>query len=362
MLRLHSIDYLRGLMALSILFYHLISWTIGIPQSDTLLGKLGVYGVSTFYIVSGMAMYVSYKNTAWTGQSIKSFFIRRFSRLAPVYWLAMALVVIYFSLASETYNISWKVIVANATLTFSVLAPDKYMVTGGWSIGNEFAFYLAFPFLMVASRHKYAFLTMVLIAFFIYSYFCFFAMNTESNLSQQWGVYVNPLNQIFLFSGGMLIAWVSQAAPSQNKNNIFIMGLVFFSLLFAFYPVAGNQINIVTGWNRLLFTAIILGLSYCVYNVQVKCQNVVERGMKFMGDISYPVYLLHGVAFLFFDKYIWPLLNSDSLTAKAVFFLFVFSPFIFIASHFVYKLIEMPIITMSKNKTSMVKMDAGMTS
>lgn len=42
MKRIESLDYLRGLMALSIMVYHYTAWTLNGVPSEYLLGKLGV--------------------------------------------------------------------------------------------------------------------------------------------------------------------------------------------------------------------------------------------------------------------------------------------------------------------------------
>jgi peptidoglycan/LPS O-acetylase OafA/YrhL len=54
--RLESLDWLRGSMALSILLYHLG----GPHDASTPLGKLAVYGVSIFFILSGLSMAIGY--------------------------------------------------------------------------------------------------------------------------------------------------------------------------------------------------------------------------------------------------------------------------------------------------------------
>jgi exopolysaccharide production protein ExoZ len=56
MKRLESLDYLRGLMAVSVMAFHYVSWSFVKPGADSLLGKLGIYAVSIFYILSGVSL------------------------------------------------------------------------------------------------------------------------------------------------------------------------------------------------------------------------------------------------------------------------------------------------------------------
>lgn len=59
-LRLHNLDYLRGIAASVIMIYHLSSWVFGRHDVGSFLGKSGVYGVSIFYILSGLTLFYVY--------------------------------------------------------------------------------------------------------------------------------------------------------------------------------------------------------------------------------------------------------------------------------------------------------------
>ncbi|WP_333902744.1 acyltransferase [Enterobacter wuhouensis] len=353
--RVHTIDYLRGLMALSILFYHLVSWTQSVPQSERLLGKLGIYGVSIFYVVSGISMYLSYKNTRWTSKSTLSFFTRRFARLAPVYWLAMLIGLLYASYLSGHVYIDWYKYLSNITLTFGIYDPTNYLVTGGWSIGNEVVFYLFFPAIILSLRRKATFVALNVFLFSLYVYFCFIIIDSSQTVATQWANYINPLNQVFLFSAGIIIAWVSTNYAQHPGNKVNGAMIVALTAAFVWYPVEGNQIVIITGWNRVFITAILLLVAYFTFNFKTSEKSVFEKTLKFFGDISYPVYLLHGILFAIVNRHVWPLFGSASKDAKLAFFLFVFAPLLFLLSYAVYRFIELPVINAVKKKTVIEK-------
>ncbi len=357
--RVNSIDYLRGLMAISILLYHFTSWTIGVPQSETILGRLGIYGVSIFYIVSGMSMYISYKSTSWTIKSTTSFFIRRFARLAPVYWIAMFwlifLTVASSSAGSPFLPFELSRIIYNATLTFGILEPKAYLVTGGWSIGNEVAFYLFFPLLMLTIKNNYLFVTTNIAILCTYIYYGFFVIDSGATIGDEWFNYIDPLNQALLFSGGICIAYLSMTHSSRINNKWHIIMIATCALFFVLLPGSGNQISIITEWNRVFFTIVILALSYFTFNVNAEGLSIPEKILKFLGDASYPVYLLHGVVFDTARIYIFPLLGDISPEAKLFFSLFVLVPFLIVISYMTYKFIEMPIINSAKKITVIEK-------
>ena len=92
--RIESLDWLRGLMAIAIMFYHLTSWHISPLDSSNILGRLGIYGVSVFFVLSGLSMAVVYSSFIVDVKTAISFFIRRIFRIWPLLWICIALVTI----------------------------------------------------------------------------------------------------------------------------------------------------------------------------------------------------------------------------------------------------------------------------
>jgi len=58
--RLFSNDYLSGMAAFGITIYHFNLWTFGEQTTDTFIERVGIYGVSIFYILSGLTLYCVY--------------------------------------------------------------------------------------------------------------------------------------------------------------------------------------------------------------------------------------------------------------------------------------------------------------
>ncbi|MGW9684604.1 acyltransferase family protein [Flagellimonas sp. 2504JD1-5] len=199
--RIATLDYLRGLMALFIMVYHYFSWTYKAPLSESILGVLGIYGVSIFYILSGLTLYLVYFDKLILSTSF-SFYIKRIFRIYPVLWLAILLNIF---LLNKTYDI--ETIFLNVTGIFGFVAHDNYIPTGAWSIGNELVFYSLFPFIIIGKNiYKYFLEVCFTISLLIGGFFCFIKMTDLETLQTQWKIYINPFNQLFLFLGGMLVA------------------------------------------------------------------------------------------------------------------------------------------------------------
>jgi len=56
MLRIKELDYLRGFAALGIMFYHYMKWLYIYDGAQSFIGRVSVYGVEIFYILSGITL------------------------------------------------------------------------------------------------------------------------------------------------------------------------------------------------------------------------------------------------------------------------------------------------------------------
>lgn len=348
MQRILSIDYLRGLMALSVMIYHFYSWSFGVPSSEYLLGKLGVYAVSIFYVISGISLYLVYSGTRWNSRALFKFATKRILRIGPTYWLATSLMILLGIISNSTFTPDWPRYASNYLLIFGLYNPRDYIPTGGWSIGNEVAFYFLFPILIISTRNKFLFLGTLAALFSLHAHYAFFELAQEKTLAEEWSTYINPLNQVFLFAMGVYIAWTRKNTHPLNQN-ITLVILTLSLGLFAFLPATGNQINIVTGVERIYFTLCCGGICYGCLNINFTTPQAAARILKFLGDTSYASYLLHGVLTAYGLKYIFPLLNDSSASMKLIFLTGLIMPLTFLLSHLVYRYIEIPAINVGKH-------------
>ncbi|HLA57231.1 MAG TPA: acyltransferase, partial [Puia sp.] len=233
MSRLHNLDYLRGLAAFGIMIYHYLSWTLGYFSADTLMGRLGIYGVSIFYVLSGLTLYyVYYDKMKPSRTDVIAFFKKRIFRIFPLLWLVTLAAILISAKMPDPYNLF-----LNLTGLFGFVKWDTYFSAGIWSIGNELVFYVFFPFFVLFAKSLKPLLILLSVVLLgLYIYFAFFRLNPDGNLHDQWRNYVNPLNQVFLFLGGFLIGLLLHRAPI--KNWIALTGLLLAVVVFLFWPAA----------------------------------------------------------------------------------------------------------------------------
>ncbi len=294
-LRVESIDYLRGLAALSILAYHMHLFTYGEVDSSSILGKLKIYGVSIFYILSGITLYIVYANRLYFRKAdLTGFYIKRFFRLVPLLWLATILTII-FQFDPEIMTL--KKIVLNVTIVPGAIRPAGFIASGAWSIGNEIFFYLFFPFIIFLGRINKLFIYIFLvISLGILGYFAFYILDPNVPLGAQWASYVNPLGQIFYFISGITLGAVGGYIAKNNKLTVLL--LVVFLFLFYNYQVHGEPAHLVTGLARLTLSLYTIVICFLFYKTDFdKLNGNIKKALQFLGNISYSLYLLHPIVY-----------------------------------------------------------------
>jgi len=284
--RLVWLDYLRGLCAISIMLHHYLAWTTNF-ESARYTTRIGLYGVSLFYILSGLTLYLVYKNKfKFNIQSISSFFIKRIFRIFPLLWLVTFVAII---LKGNNVYVDWFL---NFSGLFGFFSWAGGIATGVWSIGNELVFYAFFPFLLFfAVKNRNLFILTGLLILAIYLYFAFSIL--PKNTSLNWKDYVNPLNQLFLFYGGIAIGLFFEKI---KLNNYYLVIILLISILFfVFYPVSGDRLIFVSSYNRLIFTLLCLSICLCFFKIDWSLPRFLEYPLAKFGEATYSIYLIHPI-------------------------------------------------------------------
>lgn len=291
--RLHNLDYLRGLAAFGVMVYHFYLWGIGRPSSEMFIGRVGMYGVSIFYVLSGLTLFHVYSSTMQINKAgLTSFFVKRGFRIMPLLWV-VTLATVALRVVQGGSMPSLELLLLNLSGLFGLVAPAQYIGTGVWSIGNELVFYLFFPLFMLLYRKQRGLLALLSISLFaLYCYYAFCVLEEFEALSGEgFDAYLNPLNQVFLFLSGFLAGVILQY---KNLNPTTMLLLLTTSMgAFTFYPVSGDAINLVTGSTRLVFTLICLATCVAAYKLTPNVPRAVDKPLRILGEISYSLYLLH---------------------------------------------------------------------
>jgi len=147
-----TLDFIRGIAILGVVAFHVsLIFDPGV-KALTLLLSLGFQGVQLFFLISAITMCYMWDRRSDEGSAALKFYIRRFFRIAPPFWLAMCGYLLLNGLNSTPWapdGVGARQIITSLFFV-NGFWPDTInsVVPGGWSIAVEMTFYLFFPFLM----------------------------------------------------------------------------------------------------------------------------------------------------------------------------------------------------------------------
>ncbi len=142
--KLDFIDRMRGLAILMVIALH-FTQVFATPEIRHLFA-FGQVGVQMFFVASAFTLCLSADNRRAEAQPLRNFFLRRLLRIAPLYWLGIAIYSAMFIHDGEGAAYTPANILANVLLIHGLVpAANNSIVPGGWTIGAEVLFYLLFP-------------------------------------------------------------------------------------------------------------------------------------------------------------------------------------------------------------------------
>lgn len=153
MKRYAYIDALRGIAVLGVIVVHVAS---AAPIADgplKILLQQGARGVQLFYVVSAFTLALSW-HARHDGAS--AFFIRRLFRIAPMYWLAIPIYLLFAGLGAGFFAPSsiYPAQIVATILFVSAVVPIVPVVPGGLTVTTEMALYILFPLLITVIRSR----------------------------------------------------------------------------------------------------------------------------------------------------------------------------------------------------------------
>jgi len=144
--RYDFIDALRGIAVAGVVLVH--TGRQAMPPSGVLRAamNLGAAGVQLFFVVSALTLCLSWASRSrHESRPLRNFLIRRVARVAPMFWMAIALYLALHGLAPGYWapnGIHAPGIAATALFVHG-LHPETInaVVPGGWSVAAEMGFY-----------------------------------------------------------------------------------------------------------------------------------------------------------------------------------------------------------------------------
>ena len=168
-MKLQSIQILRGLAALLIVFYHTRAQEFrsiaanGASEPSWLTGIVtnGFAGVDLFFVISGFIMVFVTKNQPRGMRTAADFLFARLTRVYPIWWFFAGITTIYMVGLQGLggYGEGWPAfghaapVVPYILKSFALLPQaDDPVLAVGWTLVHEVYFYLIFSLFLLASK------------------------------------------------------------------------------------------------------------------------------------------------------------------------------------------------------------------
>ena len=324
MKRISVLDGLRGVAILMVIVFHYFSLIATTEFCDTnqyvfKLSKFLSSGVDLFFVLSGFLLGGILLYNINSKNYFKTFYIRRFCRILPLYFLFFVLCII-INYLFPVFNFFDSKIPFVSYLTFTqnffmgkygVMGSDVLSVT--WSLAVEEQFYLILPVIILFSK-KFNFHGILL--FFILCSILFRTLFPGINGLWTFGFILHRMDSLFIgvFTFIIYSGYINAADYEFKKRNINIILLLLITVLLIgiLLNYTGMTLgNIRNTWIAFLFATITL---FMVVNKSEKLIKIIDNSLlRFIGKISFGIYIYHQLTiFIIFQwvKGTRPVLNN----------------------------------------------------
>lgn len=296
---LKSIDCLKGYATLMI---------CGIHFNMYLNFKIFNYNsflvVNIFFVISGFICLSNYYNKLYNFSVIKIFLQKRFLNLYPlhIFTLCLFLLIEISKLVALTYfdvRPNYEPFIKNDLISFfanilllqNIIGNPLSFNGVSWYLGAQFFCYFIFIFSIVFLKR---FILILIFSFLIFYYPAFL-----NHYNSYWGIY-SLLNSLFCFFIGCLFGYIfyEKEFLIKKKYNVLLLFIFLFNLLIIKYK--HYQITL------LFICGFFLYLCDFLEKKTVFSKLIFNNFIKFIGKISYSIYMLHSLI-------LWVVINSMKL-------------------------------------------------
>jgi peptidoglycan/LPS O-acetylase OafA/YrhL len=242
-----------------------------------------VYGVQLFYIMSAFTLFHSLTESGNARKDAWSFLIRRFFRIAPLFYLS----IIIYTILGRVSEISALQLLSAFTFTNGFFVEwINGIFHGSWSIAIEMVFYLIVPLLFsfITDLNK---AVLFFLATVIFSFTCNLVLSnmpiSEHPKFNEFLYFYLP-SQLPVFALGFVLFFlIRQKTPTLSFWTVFALSLLLI-------------IHIVLGGKGIIAPFVLLSIGFMFFAFAASKLNpalIVNPVTIFIGKISFGLYLFH---------------------------------------------------------------------
>ncbi len=312
------LDGLRGVAAVIVVLFHLAE-PLSSGRFDNIVNH-GYLAVDFFFLLSGFVIGYAYDDR-WDKLTIGGFLRRRFERLHPLVVLGMTLGAIGFYFTDSTiwpliHTVPlWKLIIVMLIGWTLLPIPLSMDIRGwqemhplnsvGWSLFFEYVANILYA-LGVRKLSNKALAWFVALAGAVLLHFAVTSPNGD--VTGGWTLNVEHMRTgitrtIFPFFAGLLLLRITRPRPGYIKNAFLWCSLLVAAVLIM--PRIGGKEHL---WMNGLYEAFCIIIVFPII-VYIGASGVVrsqtqDKVCKFLGNLSYPLYMTHYVLVYFYVAWV----------------------------------------------------------
>jgi peptidoglycan/LPS O-acetylase OafA/YrhL len=294
--KLDFIDSLRGLAALYVLCYHFAHLTTPpalAPRWLTPFTDFGGSGVTLFFVVSAFTLCLS-MDARKQDEAIPlvGYFLRRFFRIAPLFYLWMILYCIRDKLVFDAIHPIGEI----SRSLFFVLnffpGHEQGFVWASWTIGVEMLFYVLFPALFWLANNVGKAGVLFLAALLLRAgwHGAVSVLVSDPEIAKTYFnmslLYHLPTFVFGIFVYRLYLLFDHERAAKIGIGYLLVGAALVTQVAIAYGLVDLGQIDGLTV-EAIMYGTLLIGLSITAPRI------IVNRVTRFYGKISYSVYLSH---------------------------------------------------------------------
>lgn len=296
------IDIARGLAILLVVGVHQGQSVSGMSPLLDFVADLGQFGVQLFFVASAYTLCQSAMSRESEYNWIGKFYVRRWFRIAPLYFLGIGLyALISFLRARLTGDgTAWSAyspfaVVSNILLVHGfVPEANNNIVPGGWSIGTEVAFYALFPAIWMALRKSggatpiRSAVVLLLLAILMNASLQLAVFQFSGHyITNNSFLYYNLLNQGPVFAAGIIAFSIRDTRLGRS----IIPLLSVFSI---FFVIGIFMVLMQIEWLYAVIPAV-FGVAFGAFILLLRAKNASSSVLQLVGVRSYSMYIFHFV-------------------------------------------------------------------
>lgn len=295
--RFENLDVLRGLAALAVVFAHIVGLSdVAVPHASRIWGDMFSLAVPMFFALSAFSLAYRYEGRLGTLTELGEYALRRFLRIAPLFYFMLALYVArrfikygYLPPPSELF--------LNLTFLFGFSSAHyQSLVAAGWSLGVEMSFYAILPILFIGIRGAGSAAVATIVALF--AGFVVYQATAELNSSFR---VLNFVSSLANFMGGLTAYYVFrrfEPTTPEVRQRVSLACLGLAAAIWIWFYCSPSLFGAPAsyGWRYFVSAA----FPFIILSAALGNWGLITNAFSLrMGLWSYSIYLLHPFVLVF---------------------------------------------------------------